>query len=71
MTKKLPKGWTEGTVQEFLDLTDEEMAEIEERLKKKKKVIRCGICWEIIPEGSPIFKDLCFPCAKGQYDDGL
>ena len=68
MPKKLPKGWTEGTVQEFLDLTDKEAAEIEERLNKKK-VIRCGICWEVIPEGSPIFKDLCFPCAKGQYDD--
>ena len=32
MAKKLPNGWTEGTVQEFLDLTDEEMQAIEDRL---------------------------------------
>ena len=30
--KKLPEGWSEGTIQDFLELTDEEMAEIEDRV---------------------------------------
>jgi len=30
--KKLPEGWSTGTIQDFLELTDEEMAEIEDRV---------------------------------------
>ncbi len=44
--------------------------EIAEKKRQVKAGILCGICWEPIPEDSPIFRGLCFPCAKGQYDDG-
>lgn len=39
MTKKrIPKGWTEGTVQELLDLTDAEAAIVEMRLNLAERV---------------------------------
>jgi len=28
--RKLPEGWSTGTIQDFLDLTDEQMQEIED-----------------------------------------
>ncbi len=36
--KKIPKGWTEGTVQELLDLTDAEAAIVEMRLNLAERV---------------------------------
>ena len=36
--KKLPAGWTEGSVQELLDLSDEEMAIIETRSRLAERV---------------------------------
>jgi len=44
--KKLPKGWTEGTAQDLLDLTDSEAAVVEmrvrfaERVREKRRVRR-------------------------------
>jgi len=35
--KKLPKGWTEGTVQEFLGLSDSEAAEVERRVGRIRR----------------------------------
>ena len=36
--KKIPKGWTEGTVQELLGLTDAEAAIVEMRLSLAERV---------------------------------
>jgi ribosome-binding protein aMBF1 (putative translation factor) len=36
--KRIPKGWTEGTVQELLDLTDAEAAIVEMRLNLAERV---------------------------------
>jgi ribosome-binding protein aMBF1 (putative translation factor) len=36
--KRLPKGWTEGTAQELLGLTDEEAAMVEIRVRLANKV---------------------------------
>ena len=36
--KKLPKGWTEGSVQDLLDLTDEEAAIVEMRVRLAERV---------------------------------
>ncbi len=36
--KKLPKGWTEGSVRELLDLSDDEAAIVEMRVRLAEKV---------------------------------
>ncbi len=36
--RKLPEGWTEGSVQEFLSLTDEEAAIVEFRVRLTRAV---------------------------------
>jgi ribosome-binding protein aMBF1 (putative translation factor) len=36
--KKLPKGWTEGSVQDLLGLTDDEAAIVEMRVRLAQKV---------------------------------
>ena len=36
--KKLPKGWTEGSVKELLDLTDEDAAIVEMRVRLAERV---------------------------------
>jgi ribosome-binding protein aMBF1 (putative translation factor) len=36
--KKLPKGWTEGTARDLLDLTDHESAIVEMRVRLAEKV---------------------------------
>ena len=36
--KKLPKGWTEGSVQDLLGLTDEEAAIVEMRVRLAERV---------------------------------
>jgi predicted transcriptional regulator len=36
--KKLPKGWTEGSVQELLGLTDEEAAIVEMRVRLSQRI---------------------------------
>ncbi len=37
-TKKLPRGWTEGSVQDLLDLRDDEAAIVEMRVRLAEKV---------------------------------
>ena len=39
--KNLPPGWTEGTVQELLGLTDAEAAIVEMRLRMAERVRQC------------------------------
>jgi predicted transcriptional regulator len=36
--KKIPKGWTEGSVQELLDLSEDETAIVEMRVRLAEKV---------------------------------
>lgn len=41
--RKLPKGWTEGSVKELLGLTDEEAAIVEMRLRMAERVRKCRV----------------------------
>jgi predicted transcriptional regulator len=41
--KSLPKGWTEGSVQELLGLSDEEAMIVEMRVRMAERVRQCRI----------------------------